>query len=240
MPPRAQAQPQVQADGQQPNVRFERAGEAQVVYQPGDGGSVRPIGPATARAAPLAAQRPADRLRTSSAASVSPKAPTQLNSDQRGYATASAADPSAATPGRRHAGTLPNAGMQAVKVRPHRPPALQRLAVARRWARSRVLIGDTGPISLLPMASSWASAGIALSTDRITYARRRLFLGETLIDEQIRSLPEFKESANFRVMDRNQTHEPSALAVGEAPRGVGSAPAVSLVRAEGGPCGEVR
>jgi hypothetical protein len=30
-------------------------------------------------------------------------------------------------------------------------------------------------------------------------------LAENLTDEQIRSLPEFKESANFKVMDRNQT-----------------------------------
>jgi sporulation protein YlmC with PRC-barrel domain len=214
VPPQAQAQPQVQADGQQPNVRFERTGEAQVVYQPAERQPrirFEPIGPATAQAGGPPDAQPSQQIASGphpAPAVLSPQgAQAQLNSDQRGYGTAGAANPSAANPGPTQTGALPSAGMQAVKASDLTGRPLYNARGEKMGEVQEVLIGDDNRTYIVVGHGGFLGLGqkqVALSTDRIAMRGDRL-LAENLTDEQIRSLPEFKESANFKVMDRNQT-----------------------------------
>ena len=97
--------------------------------------------------------------------------------------------------------------MQAVKASDLTGRPLYNARGEKMGEVQEVLIGDDNRTYIVVGHGGFLGLGqkqVALSTDRIAMRGDRL-LAENLTDEQIRSLPEFKESANFKVMDRNQT-----------------------------------
>ncbi len=212
VPPQAQVQPQIQSAGQQPNVRYERTGEPQIVYRPAEGQpQVRfeAAGTSTAQASGLPGAQPnrqaAPDSQPAQPAGMSPQgAQAQLNSDQRGHGAAGAASANA---GPSQTGALPSAGLQAVKASDLTDRPLYNARGEKMGEVDKVLIGADNKAYLVVGHGGFLGLGqkqVALSTDQVAMRGDRL-VAENLTDEQIRSLPEFKESANFKAMDRDQT-----------------------------------
>jgi sporulation protein YlmC with PRC-barrel domain len=195
VPPQAQVQPDVRIDGQQPNVRFERTGEPQIIYQPSEGQPqirFESAAPATPSASPTQPATPQS-------------AQAQLNSDQRGYGAAGNAAPAAVGPAAT--GALASPGLQAVKASELEKMALYNARNEKMGEVQNVLIGADNKAYIVVSHGGFLGLGqkqVALPSDQVAMRGDRL-VAETLNDEQIRALPEFKESANFKEMDGNQT-----------------------------------
>lgn len=195
--PQTPLQPNVQVDGQQPNVRFERTGEPQIIYQPAEGQPHIRFEQTQAAASntPAPAAAPA----------TPPAAQAQLNGDQR----SSAAPAAQTTPanGPAQTGALASPGLQAVKASDLEKMALYNARGDKMGDVDEVLMGADNKAYILISHGGFLGLGqkkVALPSDQIGMRGDRL-VADTLTDEQIRALPEFKESANFKEMEGDQT-----------------------------------
>jgi len=202
-----QAQPQVQTQGQQPNVRVERTGEPRVVYQPAEGQpqiryeSAGPTG--TPQTAPVAGGNAAGQPQSPSPApaTLSPQAAqAQLNGAPAGPGNAGRAPEPAQTGALSSAHqAMPVSKLEDMSVYNGRGEKLGDVEKVLMGADSRsyVLLSHGGFLGL-------GSKQVAISSDQLVLRGDRL-IAETLTDDQVRAFPEFKESANFKEMDDDQT-----------------------------------
>jgi hypothetical protein len=219
VPPQAQAQPQVRTDEQQSNVRLERTGEPRIVYQPAEGQplvrfenaagenvaqptvSADPPASSTADAAPSATPGPASQTR----------AQAQLNNGQAGAGSGGPGAGGSAAPARPagepvQTGALPGE-MRALKVSEIEDMGVYNGRGEKLGDVEKVLMGaDNKPYFLVSHGGflGLGSKQVAISSDQLALRGDRL-VAEALTDEQVRGFPEFKESANFKEMDQDQT-----------------------------------
>ncbi len=193
--PQAQPQPQIQSSSGQPNVRFERTGEPQVIYQPSEGQPQIRFEPQGQAASPQA--QPAPTQQTAQA---------QLNTDQRaGTGTAAAAG--AATGAAAQTGSIGSPGLQAVKASDLENMSLYNARGERMGDVEEVLTGADNKAYIVVSHGGFLGLGqkqVALPAEQIAMRGDRL-IADTLTDEQIRALPEFKQNATYKEMDDNQT-----------------------------------
>jgi hypothetical protein len=197
VPPHAQLRPDIRVEGEQPNVRFERTGEPQIIYQPSEGQPqirFEQQGQTNTSAAPAVAASPPSDPQLAQA---------QLNSEQR-QGIASTASPGT---GPNQTGAIASPGMQAVKASDLERMTLYNGRDEKMGKVENVLMGPDNKAYLLISHGGFLGLGqkqVALAAEQIAMRGDRL-VAENLTDEQIRALPEFKESASFREVAGDQT-----------------------------------
>jgi PRC-barrel domain len=208
VPPQAQAQPQVRTEEPQPNVRLERTGEPRIVYQPAEGPpqvrfetAAGETAAQTAGAAPSGAPGPVSQT----------GAQAQLNSGQAGAGSAGTPAGGSAAPARpagepAQTGALPGE-MRALKVSQLEDMGVYNGRGEKLGDVEKMLMGaDNKPYFLVSHGGflGLGSKQVAISSDQLALRGDRL-VADALTDEQVRGFPEFKESANFKEMDDDQT-----------------------------------
>ena len=208
-PQQAQAQPNVQVDGQQPNVRIERTGEPKLIYQQAEGqpqvrfeamngqgqtdAAVRTQsgGTANATTAPQSVQAAPQALTPQAAQA-------QLNGG-----------PSPAQPGTEPqlTGALPSV-TQTIDVAKLEDMALYNGAGEKMGDIDEVVIGPGNTFYLVVAHGGFLGLGekkVAMPIDQVAMRGDRL-VAEGLTDEQIKALPAYKDNdTKFKETEEGQT-----------------------------------
>lgn len=193
--------PQVRSDGRQPNVRFERSGEPRIVYQPAEGQPQIRFENAGETPQNAAGAEP----RTTPPVGVSPQAAqAQLNAGRPGDAAANPA-PVRAEP--VQTGALPPAAGQAVMVSQLEDMEVYNGRGEKLGEVEKVVTGTDNVTYVLINHGGFLGLGtrlVAISSDQIALQGNRL-VAENLTDEQLQAFPEFKETAQFKELEGEQT-----------------------------------
>ena len=199
-----QAQPQINTDRQQPKVRFERMGEPRIVYQPAEGQpQIRFESAGQTGAQPSVAASAGAQPQASSEALSPRAAQAQLNGGPAGNtAMARAAVPLEPA----QTGAVPG-DTQILKVSQLEDMSVHNGQGEKLGDVERVLMGADGKAYIVISHGGFLGLGakqVAVSADQLALRGDRL-VAEMLSDEQVRAFPEFKESANFKEMDGDET-----------------------------------
>jgi PRC-barrel domain len=190
-PQQALAQPNVQVDGQQPNVRVERTGEPRIVYQQAEGQ------PAIRFESPTR-QDAATASMPQQAAGVSPQnAQAQLNSGPGGQPAA----------GPQQTGAIHPAS-QFFNVEKLEDMALYNARGDKMGEVEEVVSGPGNALYLIVAHGGFLGLGqkqVAMPIEQVAMRGDRL-VAETVTDEQIRAMPSFDTGdKNYKEAEDGQT-----------------------------------
>jgi hypothetical protein len=208
IPPQIQAQPNFEVDHQKPDVRFERTGEPEIIYQPAEGEPKIRFESANAATAENAGPPSGNSAAQQDAARQVPRtnltqqgAQASLNSDVRSAALATPANEPPQT------GAIPGSVQQSLKVSDLEARKVYGARGAELGPITKVVSGPQDRRFLIVDYGGFLGLGgkdIAIPLDQIALRQDRL-VAPKVTDDSVKAIPEFKDGRGYRELEADET-----------------------------------
>ncbi|WP_048707841.1 PRC-barrel domain-containing protein [Microvirga massiliensis] len=204
VPPQTQAQPNFEVDRQKPDVRFERTGEPEIIYQPAEGEPKIRFESADAVTAENTGSPSGNSAAQQDAPLQAPRtnltqqgAQASLNSDFRSAVLATPAN------GPPQTGAIPGSVQQSLKISDLEARKVYGAGGAELGPITKVVSGPQDRRFLIVGYGGFLGLGrksIAIPLDQIALRQDRLVASE-VTDDSVKAMPEFKDGRGYRELD---------------------------------------